>query len=96
VQDELFEWDDDKAAANLAKHKIGFEEARLVFDDRGFLDEPDETMDYGEERFRATGMVNGRLISVSYTPRGDRSRIISARRATKKEQQRYVEQNPPS
>jgi uncharacterized protein len=95
MQDERFEWDDEKAHANIANHKIDFEDAKLVFGDPGVLDDPDETMDYGEERFRAVGMVNGRIIAVFYTQRDARIRIISARKATRKEQSAYARQDPP-
>ena len=44
MQDDEFEWDDDKARINLADHKIDFEDARLVFDDPGFVDDDDDTM----------------------------------------------------
>jgi uncharacterized protein len=91
--DENFEWDDDKAAENLAKHNIDFSDARRVFGDPGVLDDPDDTMDYGEDRYRAVGIVNGRLIAVFYTYRGPRIRIISARRATRTEQRNYAQQN---
>jgi uncharacterized protein len=94
MQDERFEWDDDKARTNIATHKIDFEDAKLVFDDPGVLDDPDETMNYGEDRFRSIGMVNGRLIAVFYTQRDVRLRIISARKATRKEQTAYARQNP--
>ena len=95
MQDERFEWDDDKAASNLAKHKIGFDDARLVFDDPGSLDEPDDSMDYGEQRFKSIGMANARLIVVFYTLRDERVRIISARRPSRKEQQDYARENRP-
>lgn len=95
MRDKQFEWDDDKARFNLEKHKIDFEDAKRVFDDPGFLDDLDETMDYGEERFRAIGMVDGRLIAVFYTPRTTRIRIITARKATSKEHRDYARQDPP-
>ena len=47
MKDAQFEWDDEKARFNLEKHKIDFEDAKQVFDDPGFLDDLDETMDYG-------------------------------------------------
>lgn len=95
MQDEHFEWDDAKAASNITKHKVSFETARLVFSDPGVIDDPDDTMDYREERFRAIGMVNGALIAVLYTLRGTRIRIISARPASRTEETDYVEYNPP-
>ena len=50
MEDGQFEGDDVKSRINLARHKIEFETARLVFADPGLVDEPDESMDYGEER----------------------------------------------
>ena len=95
MQDDRFEWDDDKARTNSIKHKVAFETACLVFDDPGTVDDPDDSMDYGEERYRAVGMVNGLLIAVLYTLRGERIRIISARPASRTESNTYVRYNPP-
>lgn len=95
MQDDAFEWDDQKARFNLEKHNIDFEDAKHVFDDPRVLDDPDDTLDYGEERYRAIGMVNDRLIAVFYTLRDARNRIISARKATPKEQRDYVRQSQP-
>ena len=96
MQDDTFEWDDEKAKSNLAKHGVAFEEARLIFSDPGFVDEPDDTMAYGEERYRALGMANGRLMAVCYSLREDRVRIITARLANRKEHRDYARQNPQS
>ncbi|CDX46803.1 conserved hypothetical protein [Mesorhizobium plurifarium] len=76
-----FEWDDDKAKSNLAKHGVAFADARRLFDDR--------SMDYEEERFIGIGIVNGLVLTVVYTERGDRIRLISARKATRHEQKAY-------
>src|SRR5438067_7399902 len=95
VEDERFEWDDEKAKANFVKHRICFLDAGLVFDDPGALDNPDNTTDYDEERYRAVGMVNGRLITVFYTLRETRIRIISARKPTRTERIEYATHNPP-
>lgn len=89
MQDDRFEWDDEKARANLTKHKVSFEAARAVFDDPNAIDELDDGDDYGEERSNRTGMVNGILLTATYTERDDRFRIISARRATRREQENY-------
>ena len=94
MQNDAFEWDDDTARTNLAKHQIDFWEATLLFDDTGWLDELDDTMDYGEERYRALGIVNGRLLAVVYTMRDQRRRIITAHVADRREQREYAEQNP--
>lgn len=89
MQSDDFEWDDVKAEANLRKHKISFHEASRVFEDAFAFVEQDFTEDYGEDRFVATGLVNGLLITVAYTERGDRVRIISARKANLNEQRVY-------
>jgi uncharacterized DUF497 family protein len=91
-----FEWDDAKAAANLRKHKISFQAATLVFDDLFALVEQDLGQEFGEERFLITGVVDGLIIVVVYTERGERIRIISARKANSYEQRRYYSsQTPP-
>ncbi len=86
-----FEWDDDKAARNYIKHNVSFEEAAKAFLDPLAKDDLDDRMDYGEERFVHIGMVGNRLLTVIYTERGDKIRIISARKATKCEQNYYRE-----
>ena len=96
MQDDDFEWSDEKARRNLAKHKIDFRAARYVFEDAGALDEIDDRFDYGEERYRIVGMVNGRLMMVSYTLREHRIRIISARPASRQLENEYARQNPPN
>lgn len=84
-----FEWDQAKAESNLIKHGIAFEDVLPVFDDPFALFDDDILEDYGEERFSVIGMVNGYLFYVSYTIRGDVTRIISARLATRHEKRRY-------
>ena len=84
-----FEWDDAKAKANLKKHKISFREARRVFDDPFAIIEQDFAEDYGEDRFLAIGRIEGLLLTVVFTERANRIRIISARRANRDEQKSY-------
>jgi uncharacterized protein len=86
---EDFEWDDAKAHGNLAKHGVSFEAASLVFDDLFAFDRLDPGAPRGEARCLVTGMVNGILMTVVYTERGDRIRIIPARKATRHEQREY-------
>jgi uncharacterized protein len=95
MEHEDFEWDDDKAEANLRKHKISFLEASRVFEDAFALVEQDFTEDYGEHRFLAIGLVNGLLVTVAYTERGERIRIISARKANADEQRAYYQSQAP-
>lgn len=93
MNDADFEWDDAKAAANYAKHGVSFRRACLVFSDACGIAEYDDRYDYGETRFTRIGMVEGTLLFVAYTERGERIRIISARRATRHEQDDYYQQN---
>lgn len=85
----LFEWDADKAASNLAKHKIAFEDAATVFDDPHHYIVDVTKPEFGESRFIAFGtLFDGRMVAVVYTDR-QRRRIISARKVRKNEQQEY-------
>ena len=89
MENDDFVWDDAKAEANLRKHKISFRAASRVFNDPFVLIEQDLSEDCGEDRFPATGRVEGVLITVVYTERGDCLRIISARKASNHEQRAY-------
>jgi uncharacterized protein len=89
-----FEWDHAKAEANWQAHGVSFELARTVFRDPFAIDRIDDREDYGEERLIVIGMAEGAvLLFVAYTERGERIRIISARRTTKYEQDDYFRQN---
>ncbi len=85
-----FEWDPNKATGNVQKHRIDFETAVKVFDD-AFYYETDQPDDDDVVRFNRTGMVEGRLLVVTYTMRGEICRIISARLADRHERRRYHE-----
>ena len=86
-----FEWDDRKATANRRKHDVAFEHAHQVFDDPYAIDGSDDDVD--EERFTRLGFANGALLVVVYTERGGRIRIISARKARRREQGDYFSQS---
>lgn len=89
-----FEWHDAKAAANLQAHGVSFELATTVFKDPFAIEFVDDRADYGEKRFVIIGMAERQvLLFVAYTERAERIRIISARRATKHEQDQYFRQN---
>lgn len=89
MTDDDFEWRDEKAARNLKKHKVSFEDAREVFKDAFAMESPDAEVEEGEYRFGMVGMAAGRLLYVAYTERNDRIRIISARKADRREQHEY-------
>ena len=87
-----FEWDPDKATGNFEKHGIDFADAALVLYDDLAVTVPDDDAD--EERFVTLGTdALGRLLVVVYTWRDERIRIISARRATRKERRRYEDES---
>ena len=90
---ESFEWDEVKAAENYAKHGVSFETAIKVFRDPFGIERLDDRQDYGEERFILIGTAEEVVITVVYTERNDRARIISARRATRHEQDDYFLEN---
>ena len=85
----MAEWDHIKAQSNLAKHAVSFETACRVFNDIFASDHLDLDSEPGEIRYVITGMVNSVLLTVIYTEREDRIRIISARKATNHEQREY-------
>jgi uncharacterized protein len=93
MEDEKFEWDDDKAALNLARHSVSFDEARRAFSDPFGASREDRREDYGEQRFVLIGMAGNRLLHVAYTDRGERIRIISARLPEPRERRRYHDEN---
>ncbi len=85
-----FDWDKNKAAGNLAKHKVSFEEAATVFDDllSDTFDDPDHSAE--ECRFLIIGhSEKGGLLFVSHTDDGETVRIISARKPTRGERESY-------
>jgi uncharacterized DUF497 family protein len=93
MQDDDFEWDDIKAADNERDHGISFEMARAAFNDAFSIERVDRGHNDPEERFALLGMVEDRLLFVSYTLRGERIRIISARKAEPHERRRYHNEN---
>ena len=95
MQDEAFERDDDKAAENFRRHGITFEEAKRVFEDPFGIELIDDRGDYGEERLILIAMAGGKLLTVAYTERQHRRRLISARHATRHEEDDYFRQNDP-
>lgn len=92
-----FEWDATKAAANVSKHGVSFEEAQSVFYDEFAVQFFDEEHSATEERFLMLGMSTGaRLLLVCHCERdsGNVIRIISARKATKRENTFYGGEKP--
>ncbi len=88
-----FEWDNDKAARNLRKHGVSFVQATLAFRDPLAIEWLDDRAEYGEDRIVLVGNSEGQLLTIAYAERADRIRMISARRATKDEQEYYYSQS---
>lgn len=89
-----FEWDKEKAAANLKKHGVSFEEASTVWQDFFYIDLYDEEHSRKENRFLFIGeSEQNRLLIISYTERENKVRIISARELTSKEKREYEHGN---
>ena len=89
-----FEWDEEKAKANLTRHKVSFDEGTTVFSDLFSITIPDPDHSTDEERYIDIGTSDkGRVLVVSYTERGTNIRIISCRKATSTERTRYEEGN---
>jgi uncharacterized protein len=85
-----FEWDLEKAGANLRKHGVSFDAAARAFEDELSASFPDPDHSRGEERLVTYGLgIDGKLLVISHTERGETIRIISARVATTKERKRY-------
>ena len=78
-----------KADQNLRKHGVSFMAAARVFADMQRIERDNVRENYGEERFITVGEVNAEVLTVVYTMRGESIRIISARRASKTENEHY-------
>lgn len=87
-----FEWDPEKAAQNLRKHRVAFEEAATVFRDALSVTAPDPDHSIEEDRFITVGVsMQGKRLMIAHTERGSYIRIISARELTPRERRQYEE-----
>jgi uncharacterized DUF497 family protein len=86
----LYEWDEAKRRANLAKHGVDFTRAEGFAWENSVVIE-DTRRDHGEQRSRAFGKIGPRLYCLVFTPRGERVRVISLRKANPREIRRYAE-----
>jgi hypothetical protein len=90
-----YERDEAKRQANVRKHGIDFADATKVFQGE-FIETEDSRRDYGERRFRVVGKVDGVIVQVANTWRGDRRRLISARKAGRRDRGAYYARYPGS
>ncbi|RAM50869.1 MAG: BrnT family toxin [Hapalosiphonaceae cyanobacterium JJU2] len=87
-----FEWNPNKAALNIEKHGVSFQEAATVFNDPLSVTFPDPDHSIGENRYVIIGISRfGQLLVVAHTDRGEKVRIISVRKATRQERRFYEE-----
>ena len=88
-----FEWDNNKNKANIIKHGISFETASRVFFDSNRIEKYDEIHSFDEDRYITIGMIGNIavIVMVVYTERENSIRIISARKATKREMEEYYD-----
>ena len=86
-----YEWDEAKRAANLRKHGVDFTLANRFEWERA-AHQPDTRHDYGETRVLSIAPIEGRLHAMVWTPRGERIRVISLRKANRREVNRYESQ----
>lgn len=86
------DWDENKNISNANKHGLHFEDARIVFAGECLTFE-DDRFDYGERRLITMGELDGRAVVVVHTPRGDKTRIISMRKANEREKRIYQERS---
>lgn len=86
-----FDFDPAKNTENLRKHGVSLAFGAEVLADVNLIEKEDRTANYGEVRFIAFGMVQGAVYGVVYTDRVDHVRIISVRRATPRETDRYFQ-----
>jgi len=86
----VYEWDDEKNRINLSERGLSFEDAEAVFAGPCVTFE-DTRQDYGEQRFITFGLLEGRMVVIAHTPRGESIRIISMRKGNDREQKTYQE-----
>jgi uncharacterized DUF497 family protein len=86
----IFEWNERKRLNNLRKHGIDFAECAGVFAGP-IATLPDNRFEYGEERYIAYGMLNGEIVAVAFTETNQAVRVISMRKASRREQAFYFQ-----
>ena len=86
----MYEWDETKSQENLSKNGLSFDDADTVFSGPCVTFE-DTRFDYGEPRFITLGHLEGNVVVVAHTPRGENTRIISMRKGNHREEKAYQE-----
>ncbi|GFO73663.1 toxin [Bathymodiolus japonicus methanotrophic gill symbiont] len=86
----MYEWNEEKNNKNLSERGLDFSDAEKVFLGQCVTFE-DTRQDYGEPRFITFGLLENRTVVIAHTPRGNKTRIISMRKANNREQKTYKE-----
>lgn len=86
----MYEWDKKKSDKNLSKRGLDFADTETVFS-KPCLTFEDTRFDYGEPRFITFGLLEERMVVIAHTPRGNKTRIISMRKANDREKKTYQE-----
>ena len=84
----IFEWDQEKRKINYEKHGIYFDLAELIFQNP-ILSKVDQRKDYGEKRVTGLGLLSGRVVVIIFTKIKNKIRVISLRKANRREGERY-------
>ena len=85
-----FEWDEGKSDRALRRHGFDFKFASRVFANENYLEDADDRRDYGEQRYVVVGVVEGIFVTVVYTSRKSRKRIVSTWQSSRKERDEYA------
>lgn len=88
---DLLSWNDDKRERHIRKHGYDFESMGKIFDGRFQVVRPDRRLEYGEERFNMLVEYENRVVNVTFTMRGERYHLISARPASRLERKVFHE-----
>lgn len=86
----MYEWNETKNRANISKHGLSFEDANIVFSGPCVTFE-DTRHDYDEKRFITLGPLAGRVVVIAHTSRDENTRVISMRKANRREQEIYYQ-----
>lgn len=86
-----FEWDENKRLVNIRRHVLDFQDVVTIFDG-DIVTVEDDRFTYDEQRFISFGVLRGEVIAIVHIERGDVTRIISARKATRYEEIEYYRQ----
>lgn len=86
----MYEWNETKNRANISKHGLSFEDANIVFSGPCVTFE-DTRHDYDEKRFITLGPLAGRVVVIAHSSRDENTRVISMRKANRREQEIYYQ-----